>query len=533
MTNLTTPRTVLVVDDTDAHRYVMATWLRNAGYDVVEASTGGAALTLATAATDAVVLDVNLPDVPGREVCRRLKEAATTSQVPVLHVSATSIDAASRTAGLQGGADAYLPEPLDRAEFLATIDSLCRNHAEKRGMGRAARRLEALGEALVPLHEARSPERAADLVARGAAAVLGRPVIAMVVAEPQTVLRSLCVAPDAPLVRGRGTAPVLPPGPLSETVFRADEVPPAWRPLIDRAALPPAAWWTVWLRDSAGDLVGGLAVQVAPGQETPAAEDQRVVRRFVEATSVALANLRSFAEEHRIITALQHAMLPAQLPDLPGLDVAACYEASDDRLDVGGDFYDAFGLPDGRMAVVIGDVQGHSLRAATVMAQVRLTLRAYLREGHDAGRALNLLSDSLRQDHAELVTVCVCVVDPATGALEATDAGHLPAVVVRQDGTTTSLKAPSRLLGLPAPDVRPVDRTVLAPGDLLVLVTDGLVERRGSTLRAGIERLLEAAAGLAGLAADETCRNLLDRFDDGEREDDVAIVAVRRTDPGA
>ncbi len=119
-------RTVLVVDDTPAHRYLMASWLRRAGFGVVEAGTGRDALAHATTPVDAVVLDVNLPDLSGREVCRILKSDPTTAHLPVLHVSATDVDAAARTAGLEGGADAYLPEPLDRDEFLATISALSR-----------------------------------------------------------------------------------------------------------------------------------------------------------------------------------------------------------------------------------------------------------------------------------------------------------------------------------------------------------------------------------------------------------------------
>ncbi|MFC8922448.1 SpoIIE family protein phosphatase [Cellulosimicrobium sp. NPDC057127] len=531
--SLSGTRTVLVVDDTPAHRYVMASWLRRAGFGVVEAGTGAAGVARVSAATDAVVLDVNLPDVPGPEVCRRIKADPTTAHVPVLHVSATAVDTAARTAGLEGGADAYLPEPLDRDEFLATISALCRTHDAQRGMGRTARRLESLNTALMPLHTARSPEDVVDSAARGAHAVLGRPVVAMVVADAGLVLRSVCTSEHGPLTRGRGTVAVLPPSgdPLGAAVFDADALPAPWLPLLDAAGVAHGSWWTVWLVDTDGALVGGLGVQLDDGAAGPSAEEVEAVRRFTATTTVALANLRTFTEEHRIALALQRTMLPAELVVRGDVEVAARYEASDARLDVGGDFYDAFDLPDGRVAVVIGDVQGHSLRAAAVMAEVRLTLRAYLREGHPAGRALDLLNDALREDHAEFVTASVCVLDPASGALEVTDAGHLPALVVRVDGTVVEAKAGSRLLGLPSPDVRPVHRTELAPGDVLVLLTDGLVERRDSSLRAALGRLASVAATAAGSSPDIVCDRLVAAFDDAGREDDVAVVAVRRGRP--
>ncbi|MCB7136123.1 fused response regulator/phosphatase [Cellulosimicrobium marinum] len=525
---MSTERTVLVVDDTQAHRYVMASWLRRAGFAVVEAATGADALRLATPGTDAVVLDVNLPDVSGREVCRRLKDDPRTTHVPVLHVSATDVDAAARTAGLEGGADAYLAEPLDRDEFVATVGALCRGRAAQRDAGRVAARLEALAEALVPMHEARSAEDVVDHAARGACTVLGRPVVAMIVADAGVVLRSVCRTPDAPLARGRGTVPVLPPAGLTTSVFGSDAVPAPWRPLLAQAGVPSGAWWTIWLVDGGGALVGGLGIRLDDVQAGPTDEERDVAGKFADAATTAMSNLRTFAEEHRTTLALQRTFLPSSLAVQGALDVTARYEASDARLDVGGDFYDAFDLPDGRVAVVIGDVQGHSLRAATVMAEVRLTLRAYLREGHGAARALDLLNDTLRADHTEFATVCVCVVDPATGALEVTDAGHLPALIVRTDGTVVPAKVGSRLLGVPSPDDRPAHRDVLAPGDLLVMVTDGLVERRDGSLRHAVDRLAQVAATGAGGDPAATCDLLVAAFDDPGREDDVAVVVARR-----
>ena len=521
-------RTVLVVDDTAAHRYVMSSWLRRAGFEVIEAATGSAALSLSSTQIDAIVLDVNLPDISGPEVCSMLKAAPATAHIPVLHVSATAVDAASRTAGLESGADAYLPEPLDRDEFLATISALCRRHDAQRGAGRTARRLEALANTLVPLHEARSYEAVVDRTARGACSVLGRPVVAMVVAENGLVLRSVCAADGAALVRGRGPTAVLAPGGAKDAVFGAHEIPLPWQPLLREAGLAASSWWTTWLVDSSGALVGGLGVQVDQGESTLTGEERAVAGRFAEAATVALSNLRTFAEEQRIALALQRALLPSDLQVNGGLDIAARYEASDARLDVGGDFYDAFDLPDGRVAVVIGDVQGHSLRAATVMAEVRVTLRAYLREGHAAEVALNFLNEALRQDHSEYATVCVCVLDPRTGELEITDAGHLPAFVARADGTVVRAKEGSRLLGLPNPTSRPVHRDVLHHGDVLVLVTDGLVERRGASLPDALDRLAAVVGEHAGTDPTTMCERLVASFDDQGREDDVAVVAVSR-----
>jgi signal transduction histidine kinase len=117
---------ILVVDDNDALRYSIRRALREAGYNVVEARTGAEALALAAESPDLITLDVNLPDIDGFQVCRRLKSSPETCHIPVLHVSSTFTDPESRVHGLQGGADAYLTEPIDRAELVATVAALLR-----------------------------------------------------------------------------------------------------------------------------------------------------------------------------------------------------------------------------------------------------------------------------------------------------------------------------------------------------------------------------------------------------------------------
>lgn len=526
-----TSHTVLVVDDTDAHRYVMASWLRRMGYTVVEARTGSEALAAVTPAHDAVVLDVNLPDMSGFDVCEVIKSTTATAAVPVLHVSATHVDARSRTSAIQRGADAYLVEPLDRDEFLATVHSLCRAHDARRGITENARRLAQLAAAVVPLNRAESTDALVEEAAGAATRVLARPVVVVATTPDGTATRAVCPAPRAPVVRGRHLTPAIRPDARERVVYPPDEVPTVWLEMLDRAGIAPTTWLMIPLRDDADHLLGCLGLPTPDGTDVLSADDEDVVAQFAAALRGALSNLRSYAAEHQVALTLQRSMLPHALPSTPHLRTAARYSTSDGQLSVGGDFYDGVELPDGRIAAVIGDVQGHSLRAATVMAQLRFSLRAYLAEGHTAARALDLLNALLMGSQPELVTVCLVVLDPVDGSVEVTNAGHLPPLVVRP-GSVELVREHSPLLGLPFTGERPTVRLEGGDDVAVLLVTDGLLERRSGDLRTAIDRMARTVADAGTRDPDQLCDLLLQRFDSPERNDDVAILAVRRTPRG-
>ncbi len=134
----TIPAVILCVDDNDANRYSVARSLRSGGYDVVEATNGADALRLSAAMPDLITLDVRLPDIDGFEVCRRIKANPETAHIPVLHISATDVDTEHRVRGLRGGADAYLAQPVEGEELLATVDALLRlKRAEREARVRA------------------------------------------------------------------------------------------------------------------------------------------------------------------------------------------------------------------------------------------------------------------------------------------------------------------------------------------------------------------------------------------------------------
>ena len=140
----TSRASILYADDTEAQRYAVSRVLRRAGFEVQEASTGRQALELTAKGPDMVLLDVNLPDISGIEVCKQIKSNAATAHVPVLQVSATLVDTKDRVAGLEGGADAYLVQPIDADELIATVRSLLRVRKAEEDARRKAREIESI-----------------------------------------------------------------------------------------------------------------------------------------------------------------------------------------------------------------------------------------------------------------------------------------------------------------------------------------------------------------------------------------------------
>ena len=161
-----TPQTVLAVDDNDAIRYSVVRRLRDAGFHVIEASTGAEALRLAKQEPVLITLDINLPDIDGFEVCRRLKSDPATREIPVLHLSASCGGLDHKVRGLEGGADAYLSEPIDQQELVATVKALLRMREAQREARRQAEEAELARQELKAINEtleARVQQRTAEL----------------------------------------------------------------------------------------------------------------------------------------------------------------------------------------------------------------------------------------------------------------------------------------------------------------------------------------------------------------------------------
>lgn len=256
-----------------------------------------------------------------------------------------------------------------------------------------------------------------------------------------------------------------------------------------------------------------------------------------------LSRARLYDTEHQWAAALQRAMLPRRLADVPGHSTAVRYLPGTTGMAVGGDWYDLLPLPDGRVGLVIGDVQGHSVEASAVMGQLRIALRAYAAEGHSPGTVLARTGRLLADLDTDLfATCCYLSLDPATGAVSAARAGHpQPARLDAARGTVVELDLPGGPpLGVDPDASYPETETVLAPGESLLLYTDGLIETRDEDIDSCRDRLLANvgdwltdALGAAAEAPwlDRLADHLVrPRLSQSPRADDVAVFLVQRGD---
>jgi serine phosphatase RsbU (regulator of sigma subunit) len=262
----------------------------------------------------------------------------------------------------------------------------------------------------------------------------------------------------------------------------------------------------------------------------PRSEADEELERLGRLAGEARERARLHRSRVELAMALQRLMLPDVLPELPGLRVSACYAPAREGLDVGGDWYDAFPMPDGTAGVAIGDVQGHDVEAAAVVAQVRAGLRGIATVTTDPGEVLARVNDLLVEMGPGLFVTCTFLrYDPATGELADARAGHVPAIRAEGGGPPSVVLDPGGLpLGVFPHERYPVTRRRPAGPWAYVLVTDGVVEGPGVALDDGLARV--AAVVGAGMAAartpDELAEEVLAVSDLTGHSDDAAAVVL-------
>jgi anti-anti-sigma factor len=279
---------------------------------------------------------------------------------------------------------------------------------------------------------------------------------------------------------------------------------------------------------SLGRAVGGLLLS-STRERAFGADERALASALAAQAGQALERARLFEAERNVSVTLQRSLLPAQLPEVEGVEVAVRYEPAA-GLEAGGDFYEALPLPDGSIGIAVGDVVGRGAPAAAAMGQLRSALRAFALVGESPGAILGRLSAFAETvDGAMASTAVVARLRPDTGELRYACAGHPWPLLVHADGTVEYLRAGR---GVPLACLREATFSEgvahLRPGSSLLLYTDGLTERRGTDVDTVLARLAEAAGGAASAPVGDLLDRAFSAAGDDAPADDVALVAVRR-----
>ena len=285
-----------------------------------------------------------------------------------------------------------------------------------------------------------------------------------------------------------------------------------------------------WPLSSGGSPIGALLLVWSERQPLNAAQ-LAYVSAVATLVSQALVRARIYADEHARAAVLQSAVLPTTPTGTLGLDLCVVYEPADVAQGLGGDWYDLMRIPGDRRYLAVGDVVGHGLPAVEDMAQLRSAGRAMAHQGLSPSRLLAELNGFTRDaSRGKFATMAVVILDSAAGTLTYGSAGH-PPCLLRRAATGAVIRlfdAQGPVLG-PLEDIDYPEMTVpVAPGDVLVMYTDGLVESRGSDIEVGIARLEQIIAGWGPDAVlPDGCASLQEVLAPRPRSDDICIIAVR------
>jgi GAF domain-containing protein/anti-sigma regulatory factor (Ser/Thr protein kinase) len=276
-------------------------------------------------------------------------------------------------------------------------------------------------------------------------------------------------------------------------------------------------------------VVGAMTLIMQSSGRRFERDDVDLAEVLARRVATAAENAEVFAVQQAAAEILQHSLLPDRLPLVPGIEMSARYLPGGSGVEIGGDWYDVISLPDGTVGLAMGDVVGKGISAASLMGQLRNALRAYARDGRQPAAILEqlnaLLTEVDRPDH--MATLVIGFLDPGTGRLILANAGHLPPLLCKADGTSDYLQCgPGLPLGaLPDTGYTNTEFTI-EPGSTLLLYTDGLVESRDLPLDDGLERLRSSMVGHHD--SDKICDVVLSgAIPGGIHRDDRALLAVR------
>ncbi|MFI5555943.1 SpoIIE family protein phosphatase [Streptomyces sp. NPDC051738] len=301
---------------------------------------------------------------------------------------------------------------------------------------------------------------------------------------------------------------------------------------IASSAAPPGRRLIVAPLHGRHHVMGSVALLREPDRPDFSGDDLLVASQLATHTALGVDKAALYAREASVADALQRTMLPSSLPAPAGVLLASRYLPASRTAQVGGDWYDAIPLPGNRVALIIGDVMGHSMTSAAIMGQLRTIVQTLAGLDLPPDEILHHLDEQAERLGSEHTATCLyAMYDPVLHRLLVSNAGHLPPVLLHPDGSTEVVQVPPGApIGVGGGGFESVEMPAPA-GATLLLYTDGLVESRDSDVLTGVERLRarlrEAAAKSTSPALEVLCDQALGTLGPGDRDDDVALLAAR------
>jgi serine phosphatase RsbU (regulator of sigma subunit)/CheY-like chemotaxis protein/anti-sigma regulatory factor (Ser/Thr protein kinase) len=547
------PVGILLVDDHKENLSALKAVLEPLGERLVSAESGEQALRALLREDIAVILlDVRMAGLDGLQTARIIRARPRTRHIPIIFLTAQVSEVEEIALAYASGAVDYVIKPFEPEILRAKVSvfvELSRERGERVRQSRARAEAEAVARTVRTL-QILSDAALSHLEMGGLTSELVERAATLFQADSACLLLRDENAPGLGVHAGRGVLPVTPEGRVmlgdgpfgrlaverQAALLVGEELPR----LEARRAEPgagedpePIASLMVVPLVAADELLG-LIVLGSSAEDRFDAGDLELLSLAADRMAIAIDHVQRFAHGRQLVETLQRSLLPDRLPHHPRLELAARYLPSGLAPQIGGDWYDAIELDRDRTAVMIGDVVGHGVRAATTMSELRNALRAFAVEGHSPGKALHQLD---RVVHATfgpgmIATVLFLIIDASKGTVSISRAGHPPPALRTAGGEIRYLETGSTLpLGIDDRVKADEAEYAVNPGDTLLLFTDGLVERRRESINTGFDRLRDAFTS-APSDVEELCDYILERtVTEQASHDDIAVLAVRVLGP--
>ena len=537
---------VLIADDNADLRAYLATMLA-AKYSVDTVSDGAALVAAArTQLPDVIVTDVRMPFIDGFEAARMLREDPRTAEIPIVLLSGIGGNEAA-DAALDAGVDDYLVKPFTVAELIARVDALARRRSAFRETAETAagadvrtwRLLTSATEQFVGISR---PVTVLDALGDIIVPALGDWYVAYFREGDATRLKSVRhhqpakrdfmwrLEREYPHADGDGS-PIDRAITNGEVVF-APIVSPEFIASFARGPRHAAMLSALRFRSAAvipfiaaGDVRGAILVLTVAARPNLRLGDVAVLQRIIARAATAYHAAILAECNVGVTSALQRALMPGRLPAIEGLTLSVAYAPAGREEHIGGDWYDALALPDGRILLSIGDVIGHGLEASVAMSVLRAAIRSGARDDPRPSAILARLNGLLLREHRDrLATALVAILEPLSLDVTIASAGHVPPAIADPRGGITHPAVSGSLLGVDANAHYDDIEFRLEPGSSMMLYTNGLINDQD--LDAATSRLESAL--LACSSAGDDLAGAVYRAVLGDKAplDDVAILAI-------